>query len=530
MKRRHLRVFRLFDMHYHLRDLVVDTARRMVTRDGQRLHLPDLSFDVLVELIQAAPDPVSATQFASAVWHTQHVSDETVAQRITLLRKALSDDPRKPEYIRTVRGKGYALMCPVRRHDAETSVSIERGRLRPTWIAAAMATTLLVGLFAIKAHRDREPSIVVATQQSPSDSAILVQRARAQLRLHQSRETNRAISMLGEALAQAPGDYDARLTLSFALTTRATKFGGGEADKYRSEAIARALIAERPENSNAWSALGYVLDARGRAEEALPAYQTAYRLDPGNVAALSSAAYTMMIHGDLYQALALEVRARQSGNTSRYSEIQIAQLLELIEHPAADAWRARAQTLNPGHVVVTGELARSHLRRGDWQAALDVLDRLEGEERQAPAVLQLRGRIAVARGEWIQARRFFERAGPRGELDLAALDALRGDGTVAENVVLHKLGQLENSSWPGFRVHIAEVQASLGRRDDALALIQQAINLGWRDLHWLKQSPFLRDTMASAEGQRVEARIRRALDAQRRLILSANELAHVFDG
>ncbi|MCG8450512.1 MAG: hypothetical protein MI725_13165, partial [Pirellulales bacterium] len=48
-----------------------------------------------------------------------------------------------------------------------------------------------------------------------------------------------------------------------ALTTKTTKFGGGEAEELEAEALARQLISEQPTNSRAWSLLGYALAMPG---------------------------------------------------------------------------------------------------------------------------------------------------------------------------------------------------------------------------------------------------------------------------
>ena len=45
-------------MRYALKDLVIDVETRTVARTGAAIKLPDLSFDVLVKLIEAAPDAV----------------------------------------------------------------------------------------------------------------------------------------------------------------------------------------------------------------------------------------------------------------------------------------------------------------------------------------------------------------------------------------------------------------------------------------------------------------------------------------
>jgi len=58
----------------------------------------------------------------------------------------------------------------------------------------------------------------------------------------------------------------------------------------------------------------------------------------------------------------------------------------------------------------------------------------------------------------------------------------------------------------------------------------QAVNLGWRDVNWLKQSPFLGTLMLSSEGRQLENRIERELEAQRRLIEGNEELTLITDG
>ncbi len=521
-------------MHYVLKDLSIDIEARAVRRDDTAIRLPDLSFDALVKLIEAAPEPVSVAEFASAVWRADHVSDETIAQRIALLRKALGDDPKNPLYIRTVRGLGYAIAGSVARIENRPAPKSLSFLSRRNSIAAATGLACLVfagAVFWNVRNIDSGPAAAIADANSKSSITTLVDRAREQLRLHQARETDRAITMLREALAEDPNRFDARLTLSFALSTKATKFGGDDVEKKEAEALARALIAERPDSSNAWSALGYTLGSQGRIDESLPAYQYAYQLDPKNAPAISSAAYVHLIRGELHQALSLELQARQAEGTSRYAEIQIAQSLDLIDHAAAATWHAKALSLNPGQVVILSEIARSHLRRGHPDAALETLTQAQGDDQSAPQILQLRGRAAIMLGRIEEARRFLEAAGWRGHYDLAALDAISGDATRAEEFFLpSKRADLESDPDPATRIQLAEITAALGQENEALRLVTQAVNLGWRDVNWLKQSPFLGTLMFSSEGRQLESRIERELEAQRRLIEGSEELALIIDG
>lgn len=516
-------------MQYALKDLLIDTEARTVKREGAALKLQDLSFDVLVKLVEAGPAPVSSVGFAAQVWDAEHVSDETVAQRITLVRKALGDDVKDPTYIRTVRGVGYAIAGPVttvRSERPHTSKSVPYSTgIATTGLAAVI---FIVGILSTTDDPSIKRSTTIKDAGPASEVSTLIERASEQLRLHQARETDRAIAMLREALAQDPDNFDGRITLSFALSTKATKFGGGAREKLEAETLARALIKERPDSSNAWSALAYTLGAQGRSRESLPAYQYAYQLNPQNLSAISSAAYEHLIRGDLHQALLLENRALQAGGTSRYAEIQIAQSLELIGHPAAQKWQTKALTLNPGQVVILSEIARSYLRQGKPTDALEILSRADGDDQFAPQILQLRGRAALALGNIDEAREHLTAAGGGGYYEIAALNAAAGNIRQAEEMFRPtKLAELETSDWPEDRVYFAEISAALGQKDEALRLIAQAVNLGWRDANWLKQSPFLGDLMSSDEGRKIERRIAREVEAQRRLIEATEELAAI---
>ena len=90
-------------------DLVVDTGARTVTRGSQPIDLPKLSFDLLLALVDAAPDALSTEALMDRVWTGRVVTPQTVAKRVELLRQALDDDATEPRYVMLVRGFGYRL-------------------------------------------------------------------------------------------------------------------------------------------------------------------------------------------------------------------------------------------------------------------------------------------------------------------------------------------------------------------------------------------------------------------------------------
>lgn len=98
---------------YRLGDLELDAGRRTASRDGRRIPLPGLSFDLLLTLARHAPDVVSTDRFMDEVWGGRVVNAETVAKRVEMVRHALGDDSHEPRYIGLVRGHGYQLLAPV---------------------------------------------------------------------------------------------------------------------------------------------------------------------------------------------------------------------------------------------------------------------------------------------------------------------------------------------------------------------------------------------------------------------------------
>ncbi len=94
-------------------DLVLDTGKHEVSRDGHVVDLPGLTYQLIVVLTKTAPNVVSHDELVGQVWPGRVVSPETITQRIKLLRQAIGDDAQHPRYIGLVRGKGYRMLAEV---------------------------------------------------------------------------------------------------------------------------------------------------------------------------------------------------------------------------------------------------------------------------------------------------------------------------------------------------------------------------------------------------------------------------------
>jgi serine/threonine-protein kinase len=98
---------------YRVGDLEVDVGTGSVLRNGRRQDLPPLSFALLVSLLRRAPNVARREELLSEVWQDAVVSDETLSQRVRLLRESLGDEVGEPRYVESVRGWGYRIAAPV---------------------------------------------------------------------------------------------------------------------------------------------------------------------------------------------------------------------------------------------------------------------------------------------------------------------------------------------------------------------------------------------------------------------------------
>ena len=111
-------------------DLVLEPGPRRLFRDDHPIELPKLSFDLLLAMVEAAPNVVHTDDLLRAVWGEVMVSDETLTQRVKMLRDALDETGDKQRYIETVRGVGYRLKPEIASLDVEPAPQLSNRQTR----------------------------------------------------------------------------------------------------------------------------------------------------------------------------------------------------------------------------------------------------------------------------------------------------------------------------------------------------------------------------------------------------------------
>ncbi len=91
-------------------NLIIDRHRRQAALDDRPLDLTTTEFDLLLCLVDAAPNPLSPRNLVNCVLGydcDEREARETIKWHIHRLRRKIEPNPARPCYIKTVRHKGY---------------------------------------------------------------------------------------------------------------------------------------------------------------------------------------------------------------------------------------------------------------------------------------------------------------------------------------------------------------------------------------------------------------------------------------
>jgi len=96
-------------MRVHFGEFALDRDSRQLWRGQEELRLVSKAFDLLDLLLSQRPRAVSKDRIRDRLWPKTFVSESTLTSLVVDLRAALGDRARKPQYVRTVHGLGYAF-------------------------------------------------------------------------------------------------------------------------------------------------------------------------------------------------------------------------------------------------------------------------------------------------------------------------------------------------------------------------------------------------------------------------------------
>ena len=107
----------------------LDTLNHSLLQGTERIPLTPKAFDVLRYLVERAGCLVAQGELLEALWPETYVNPEVLRKYILEIRKALRDNPEKPEFVETITKRGYRFVATVT--DDESPLSPTTPQLEP---------------------------------------------------------------------------------------------------------------------------------------------------------------------------------------------------------------------------------------------------------------------------------------------------------------------------------------------------------------------------------------------------------------
>jgi len=145
---------------YRFGDFVLNVERGCLQRGGRDLELRPKAFELLLYLVQRAGKLASKDELVQAAWPNVTVSDDSLAQCVSDVRRLLDDEAQL--FIKTVPRRGYVFVADVQTVDldGEGGPGTVEGRepavirslwRRPQWDFASLGVGFMAALLLVAA-------------------------------------------------------------------------------------------------------------------------------------------------------------------------------------------------------------------------------------------------------------------------------------------------------------------------------------------------------------------------------------------
>ena len=116
-------------MSYQVGDWLVDPAAGQIAKGGLAVELEPKVMEVLSYLAHRQGELVTREDLERDVWRGAVVGYDSITAAVIKLRKALTDDARRPRYIATIPKRGYRLIAAVQ--DRAAGAEAEKTKVDP---------------------------------------------------------------------------------------------------------------------------------------------------------------------------------------------------------------------------------------------------------------------------------------------------------------------------------------------------------------------------------------------------------------
>ncbi len=468
------------------KDSLIDPSLMRITRDGNILEIQGLTYRLFLFLLRQDNRVIHADELLTAVWPDVTVSQETLTQRIKLLRDALGDDSQNPSYVVTVRGAGYRLTEDVHTVSGD-EVEIGENSEERTFSRKA-GPIALMGIIVLIAAVVWFRSSSATPETLPAPTAIdeLLTRASHYFNLGQDSDNERAVELFLEALEIDSLNARALMGLSATYSNRVARYDYAHiwADESRELAL-HALDITGP-NSSAFEVLAFSYDVVDDFEKAIEYYEAALAIEPNRVSSLESVAHLYRQQGALSRALRYNVLANSIEPNPRFNEKQIGQILDLLGYAdAAEESYKRVFRMYPGDVYGNIAYPRFLYDQNRFSEAQATIDFVRTRNISSYRLDILEAEVALSSGMKERAATLFDRAVERNPHEQVpqVMSLLFGRTRPTERQLEDTRSGLLESTMSGTAhtdtwVRLTLVSLASGLRDEAFKELGQAIEHG----------------------------------------------------
>lgn len=99
---------------YEFGPFLLNSGERLLVRDGQAVILTPKAFETLLLLVENSGHVLTKEQMLTKLWPDTFVEEANLTNNISILRRALGDDPEGRQYIKTVPRLGYRFEAAVK--------------------------------------------------------------------------------------------------------------------------------------------------------------------------------------------------------------------------------------------------------------------------------------------------------------------------------------------------------------------------------------------------------------------------------
>jgi DNA-binding winged helix-turn-helix (wHTH) protein/Tfp pilus assembly protein PilF len=533
-------------VQYQIDDLTLNLQLGTLYRENEEIALPQLSYRMLCELVQRAPAIVSQNDLMSLVWGELVVSDETLKQRIKLLRQAIADTPQSPKYIASVRGRGYRCIADVSKQIIRNKVHHDSINLRLSdrlpvtfmqsseeyWRMVALFFLLVFSVFATiaalnyflpsnKSLSPQQNKTITVTNQAQT----AYEKGRIFYLRYQPLDNEMAIKSYLRATQLSPGYAMAYAGLADAYSQGIFQFSADPSWQKKALEAAYDAIMLNDQLAQSYKSLGTAHYVNGHISQSLSANLKAVELDAEFVEAQANLGYTYSERGQLKNALERHNRVYQLEASHQVNWFHIAlttQRLGLFDR--AQPWYQKILEAQPNYHLATFHYSRLLLQQDSLESALDLLGSAEKRSPDSLNVLKGLADIHLLTNQSAKAKPWihkFKLLSSGENLQYAQLLSILAN---------EKLDRLNLQVWydkhandynerPFSNVQLAIAATNLGNIDTAFRHLTQAIDLGWLDSYYIHHFEYFEPLQQHAKFDRIIQLLERRRQSESALAL-----------